>query len=74
MSSRQLVMGSSQTLINKFNTLSSLVLEQRTFVSQQLDTFVVETNNIVNNIANLNKEIYGVWYWPNHTGAFGFIG
>ena len=62
MSSRQLVMGSSQTLINKFNTLSSLVLEQRTFVSQQLDTFVVETNNIVNNIANLNKEIlaYGI--------------
>ncbi len=61
-SSRQLVMGSSQTLINKFNTLSSLVLEQRTFVSQQLDTFVVETNNIVNSIATLNKEImaYGI--------------
>lgn len=61
-SSRQLVMGSSQTLINKFNTLSSLVLEQRTFVSQQLDTFVAETNNIVNTVASLNKEImaYGI--------------
>ncbi len=61
-SSRQLFMGSSQTLIDKFNTLSSLVLEQRTFVSLQLDSFVSETNNIVNNIASLNKEItaYGI--------------
>jgi len=61
-SSRQLFMGSSQTLIDKFNTLSSLVLEQRTFVSLQLDSFVSETNNIVNNLASLNKEIasYGI--------------
>ncbi|RVU34553.1 flagellar hook-associated protein FlgK [Rheinheimera riviphila] len=56
-SSRQLVLGSSQTLINKFNTLSNLVLEQRTYINQQLDTYVNEANSAAGTVALLNKEI-----------------
>jgi flagellar hook-associated protein 1 FlgK len=61
-SSRQLVLGSAQTLINKFNTLSNLVLEQRTYINQQLDTYVNDANSAVSTVALLNKEIssYGV--------------
>ena len=61
-SSRQLVLGSAQTLINKFNTLSNLVLEQRTYINQQLDTYVNEANAAVGTVALLNKEIasYGL--------------
>lgn len=61
-SSRQLVLGSAQTLINKFNTLSSLVLEQRTYINQQLDTYVNQANSAVGTVALLNKEIasYGL--------------
>jgi flagellar hook-associated protein 1 FlgK len=61
-SSRQLVLGSAQTLINKFNTLSSLVLEQRTYINQQLDTYVNEANSAAGTVALLNKEIasYGL--------------
>jgi flagellar hook-associated protein 1 len=61
-SSRQLVLGSAQTLINKFNTLSSLVLEQRTYINQQLDTYVNDANSAVGTVALLNKEIasYGL--------------
>ena len=44
-SSRQLVMGSAQTLISKFNTLSSIVLEQRTSINQQLDNLVSAANS-----------------------------
>jgi flagellar hook-associated protein 1 FlgK len=56
-SSRQLVLGSAQTLINKFNTLSNLVLEQRTYINQQLDTYVNDANAAVGTVALLNKEI-----------------
>lgn len=56
-SSRQLVMGSAQTLISKFNTLSSIVLEQRTSINQQLDNLVSAANSQVTTIAELNKEI-----------------
>ena len=56
-SSRQLVMGSTQTLISKFNTLSSIVLEQRTSINQQLDNLVSAANSQINTIAEMNKQI-----------------
>jgi flagellar hook-associated protein 1 FlgK len=58
-SSRLLVIGSAQTLVNKFGTLSSLVLEQRTYVNQQMDIYVSESNSLLTEIANLNKSIAG---------------
>jgi len=56
-SSRQLVMGSTQTLISKFNTLSSIVLEQRTSINQQLDNLVSAANSQITTIAEMNKQI-----------------
>jgi len=56
-SSRQLVMGSAQTLISKFNTLSSIVLEQRTSINQQLDNLVSAANSQITTIAEMNKQI-----------------
>lgn len=54
---RQLIIGSSQALLDKFNTLSSLVLDQENFVNQQLDIYTSETNGYIKQIANLNLEI-----------------
>jgi flagellar hook-associated protein 1 FlgK len=56
---RQLVMGSAQTLIGKFNTLSSIVLEQRLAINQQLDALVSDANSQITVIAELNKQIAG---------------
>ncbi len=56
-SSRQLFMGSAQTLMSKFNTLSSIVLEQRTSINQQLDNLVSATNSQITVIAEMNKQI-----------------
>lgn len=57
--SRSLVMGSAQSLLNKFNTLSTLVLEQRTHINQQLESYVSEANGLINTVAKLNQEIAG---------------
>lgn len=57
--SRSLVMGSAQSLLNKFNTLSTLVLEQRTHINQQLESYVSEANGYINTVAKLNQEIAG---------------
>ncbi len=54
---RQLIIGSSQALLDKFNTLSSLVLDQENFVNQQLDIYTSETNAYIKQIADLNIEI-----------------
>jgi len=56
-SSRQLFMGSAQTLISKFNTLSSIVLEQRTSINQQLDNLVSAANSQITIIAEMNRQI-----------------
>ncbi len=56
---RQLVMGSAQTLIGKFNTLSSIVLEQKLSINQQLDALVTEANSQITVIAEMNKQIAG---------------
>lgn len=57
LANRQLIIGSSQALLDKFNTLSSLVLDQDNFVNQQLDIYTSETNAFIKQIASLNQEI-----------------
>jgi flagellar hook-associated protein 1 FlgK len=57
LANRQLIIGSSQALLDKFNTLSSLVLDQDNFVNQQLDIYTSETNAYIKQIADLNLQI-----------------
>ncbi|MBV2127889.1 flagellar hook-associated protein FlgK [Arsukibacterium indicum] len=57
LANRQLIIGSSQALLDKFSTLSSLVLDQENFVNQQLDIYTSETNGYIKQIADLNLEI-----------------
>ncbi len=57
LANRQLIIGSSQALLDKFSTLSSLVLDQENFVNQQLDIYTSETNGYIKQIADLNTEI-----------------
>ncbi|KUM52392.1 flagellar hook-associated protein FlgK [Rheinheimera sp. EpRS3] len=57
LANRQLIIGSSQALLDKFSTLSSLVLDQENFVNQQLDIYTSETNGYIKQIADLNIEI-----------------
>ncbi|WP_214000092.1 flagellar hook-associated protein FlgK [Arsukibacterium sp.] len=57
LANRQLIIGSSQALLDKFDTLSSLVLDQESFVNQQMEIYVDETNGYIKQIASLNKEI-----------------
>ncbi|WP_337841127.1 flagellar hook-associated protein FlgK [Rheinheimera sp.] len=54
---RQLVIGGAQTLLNKFSTLSSQVLDQGTYVNEQLAVYAKEANSYINSIATLNREI-----------------
>jgi flagellar hook-associated protein 1 FlgK len=56
-SSRQLVMGSAQTLLNKFNTLSNQMTAQNKYLSQQLETDAADANEQIGAIARLNQEI-----------------
>lgn len=55
--SRQLVIGSAQTLLNKFNTLSSQMADQNKYISQQLETDAADANEQITVIAQLNQEI-----------------
>src|SRR3990167_5728011 len=55
--SRQLVMGSAQTLLNKFNTLSNQMTSQNKYLSQQLETDAADANEQISVIAQLNQEI-----------------
>jgi flagellar hook-associated protein 1 len=57
MANRQLIIGSSQALLDRFNTLSSLVLDQENFVNQQLDIYTNEANTLIKQISSLNIEI-----------------
>ncbi|WP_306520365.1 flagellar hook-associated protein FlgK [Rheinheimera sp.] len=58
-SSRSLVLGSAQTLINKFNTQSNLLRDQQAYINEQLSVYVSDANSMVTSIAQLNKEIAG---------------
>ncbi|WP_127021431.1 flagellar hook-associated protein FlgK [Rheinheimera mangrovi] len=55
--SRQLVMGSAQTLLNKFNTLSNQMTEQNKYISQQLEADALSANEKITVVAQLNQEI-----------------
>ena len=57
LANRQLIIGSSEALLDKFNTMSTLVLDQDLFINQQLDIFVDETNGYIKQISDLNVEI-----------------
>lgn len=61
-STRQLIISSSHSLIDRFGTLSNLVLDQSTYINQQLDLDLTQTNSLIKNISELNKSIasYGV--------------
>lgn len=67
LANRQLIIGSSQALLDKFNTLSGLVLDQESFVNQQLDIYSSETNAYIKQIADLNIEIAA--YGKGHSRA-----
>lgn len=57
LANRGLIIGSSQALLDKFNTMSVQVLGQEQFVNQQMEIYVKETNSYIEQIALLNKEI-----------------
>lgn len=57
---RALVMGDAESLLNKFDTLSNLVLDQSSTVNEQLEIFTGEVNNLIRNVASLNKQIAGL--------------
>ncbi|MCC5824982.1 flagellar hook-associated protein FlgK [Alkalimonas sp.] len=57
LANRQLIIGSSEALLDRFNTMSTLVLDQDLFINQQLDIYVDESNGYIKQIAQLNKEI-----------------
>ncbi|WP_233078051.1 flagellar hook-associated protein FlgK [Rheinheimera soli] len=56
--SRQLVMGNAQTLLNRFNTLSSQMTAQNKYLTQQLETDAADANEQIGVIARLNQEIF----------------
>ena len=53
-------MGDAESLLDKFDTLSNLVLDQSSTVNEQLEIFTGEVNNLIENIASLNKQIAGL--------------
>jgi flagellar hook-associated protein 1 FlgK len=54
---RQLIISEAEGLLGTFQTLNGLVLDQGSTINEQLDIFTNETNNLVQNIAKLNKSI-----------------
>jgi flagellar hook-associated protein 1 len=54
---RQLIISSSESLIDRFDTLSNLVLDQANFVNQQLDLDLTKTNSLIRNVSELNRSI-----------------
>lgn len=58
-STRQLIISSSESLTDRFATLSNLVLDQAGYVNQQLDLDLTQTNSLIRNISELNRSIAG---------------
>lgn len=54
---RQLVLGSMESLINRFEGMSTLLKDQENFINNQLDVYVNEANDLIKQIAILNKEV-----------------
>ncbi|CAM3894831.1 flagellar hook-associated protein FlgK [Rheinheimera salexigens] len=57
LSNRQLIIGSSQALVDRFDGMSNLILDQEKYVNQQLDIYVNEANDLIKQVASYNKEI-----------------
>ncbi|NQZ11837.1 MAG: flagellar hook-associated protein FlgK [Algicola sp.] len=57
---RQLVISEAEELLGTFQTLNGLVLDQGTTINEQLDIFANETNNLIQNIAKLNRNINSI--------------
>lgn len=57
LSNRQLVIGTSQSLLDQFNSMSTLIADQEQFLNQQLDANVSEVNDLISQIAAYNNDI-----------------
>lgn len=57
LANRQLIIGSSQALIDRFEGMSNLILDQENYVNQQLDIYVNEANDLIKQVAAYNKDI-----------------
>jgi len=57
LSNRQLVIGTSQSLLDQFRSMSTLIADQEQFLNQQLDSNVSEVNDLIGQIATYNNDI-----------------
>lgn len=57
LSNRQLVIGTSQSLLDQFKSMSTLIADQEQFLNQQLDANVSEVNDLISQIATYNNDI-----------------
>jgi flagellar hook-associated protein 1 FlgK len=57
LSNRQLVLGTSQSLLDQFRSMSTLIADQEQFLNQQLDSNVSEVNDLISQIATYNNDI-----------------
>lgn len=57
LSNRQLVIGTSQSLLDQFKSMSTLIADQEQFLNQQLDANVSEVNDLISQIAAYNNDI-----------------
>lgn len=57
LSNRQLVIGTSQSLLDQFESMSALVADQEQFLNQQLDSYVQEVNDLIKQISVINNDI-----------------
>lgn len=57
LSNRQLVIGTSQSLLDQFKSMSTLIADQEQFLNQQLDANVSEVNDLIGQIATYNNDI-----------------
>ncbi|WP_217874744.1 flagellar hook-associated protein FlgK [Pseudoalteromonas shioyasakiensis] len=57
---RSLVMTDAQNLIDQMDRLSSIVVDQKAVVNEQLEIFSDEANNLIQNISDLNTKIASV--------------
>jgi len=57
LSSRQLVIGTSQSLLNQFGSMSTLIADQEQFLNQQMDVYVKEVNDLITQISTYNNDI-----------------
>lgn len=54
---RQLVIGSAESLLNRFEGMSNLLKDQELFINDQFDIYVNEANDMIKQIAIYNKDI-----------------